>query len=262
MLTRSRSQFLDINEVYEAWVIRRFEGEKNWPRRSWSLGWFKVHEYYNSSGYEIEPQAMTMDQMKERSEVVMAGNPDSEQTAIVENTLATLPPGVQQEIKIIVEDRVRASTNPRFTRKWKIVDIVKKTQVQDPVPVWVMLWRGPPAFSEALFILKGETADKDDVPKPLRHEDAFRKPKYRRSYVQEPIVHREYPREVIFERRPQRNLGGSRPRQDSGAGGQVTEIPEPLSLEEAEKRILGILSEAGSSHSDDNERLVSDEVMV
>jgi hypothetical protein len=45
-----------------------------------------------------------------------------------------------------------------------------------PVPVWMMLWRGPPVFSEALFILKGESADKNDPVKPLRYEDAFRKP--------------------------------------------------------------------------------------
>jgi hypothetical protein len=42
----------------------------------------------------------------------------------------------------------------------------------------------------------------------------------------------------------------------------VSEIPEPPSLEEAETKVLGILTEAGGSHNDEDERLMSDEVMI
>jgi hypothetical protein len=77
-------------------VIRKFEGERNAPRRSWAFGWFKVHEYYHDSWFELDPQAMSLDEIKERSPVLETGKPNSDH---VQSTMASLPPGVQQHIK-------------------------------------------------------------------------------------------------------------------------------------------------------------------
>ena len=243
--------------MYEAWVIRKYEGEKNWFRRSWSLGWFRVYEYYNNSGYEIESQAMTIEQMKEKSEAVKSGELKPEQMALIENKMASLPPGVQQEIKIIVEDRARVSTNPQYTRKWKIVDVIAKAPKLEPTSVWMMLFKGQQAFSEALFIIKGETANPNDVSRPLRDEDPFKKPQYRRYRG-----HRFNSQEVIVERRPERQVpGGDRARR--GSAGQiiadrVTNDPKALNPEDAESKIEKILAEIAAVYNEEQENLVSD----
>lgn len=226
-------------------MIRKFEGEKNWPRRWWSLGWFTVYEYHNSSGYEIDSKILNIDEMKEQSEVVMSGKVDPEQTAIIEKTMATLPPGVQQEIKIIVEDRARVSSNVRFTRKWKIVDIkVKAPKLETPGSVWRMLWNREPAFSEAFFVLKGETVDPNEDTKPLRHEDPFRKRQYRQGYHGVPGYRRGYRQEGVVERRPQRHDSGGN-RLGRAIGERVSEPPKALDPEEAETKIQDILAEIG-----------------
>lgn len=241
-------------------MIRKFEGEKNWPRKSWSLGWFTVYEYYNSSGYEIEAQAMTIEQMKEKSEAVMSGEFKPEHTALIEKKMATLPVGVEQEIRVIIDDRARVSTNPRFRRKWKIVDIITKFKAEVPVPVWMMPFKGQPAFSEALFIIKGETAGPNDVTKPVRDEDPFQKPRYRRCRGH------ETQRDVMFDRRPQRHVReGNQAQRDSAGlviGDRIHGLQKALDLEEAEAKIQYILAEFASLYTDDNEGLVLDEVMV
>lgn len=255
---RFDSKFLGIDEVYEAWVIRKFEGEKNWFRRSWSLGWLTVYEYYNDSGYEIDSQAMTIEQMKEQSETVKTGELHPEHVTLIERKLATFPFGVQTQVKYILEDRTRASTNTRYTRKWKIVDIITKPAEAKPLPVWSILFKGQPTFSEVVFIIKGETASPNDVSKPLRDEDPFKKPQYRRRTV--------YPREMLVDSRPPRQVTEvNRARRGIAAqmvDNRATEAPKLLDPEEAESKIEGILAEIVGVHSEDKETFSSDEVMV
>jgi hypothetical protein len=124
-----------------------------------------------------------------------------------------------------------------------------------------MLRKKRPAFSEALFIIKGETAGPNDVAKPSQDEDLFRKPQYRRCRG-----HRVDPCDVIAERRPQRQVTeGNWVQRGSGGrmiSNRVSELPKALDPEEAESKIEHILAEIAGWHSDDNEKLVSDEAMV
>jgi hypothetical protein len=49
---------------------------------------------------------MAVEQIKEQSEVMITGEFTPERTALVETKMATLPVYIQQEIRLIVEDRV------------------------------------------------------------------------------------------------------------------------------------------------------------
>jgi hypothetical protein len=140
---------------------------------------------------------------------------------------------------LVLEDRTRTTTNALYTRKWNVVDIILKTKLQLSLPVWAMFWKGAPEFSEAMVILKGETEGKDDIQKPSLFEDPFKKPRYRKSFIRPRYIERERdgPRVVGIEPR----LPHQRRRSMDG-GRRVTEVIEPPTLDEAEAKIVGILT--------------------
>jgi hypothetical protein len=91
--------------------------------------------------------------------------------------LATLPPQARQDIHLLLEDRELLSSNQKFERSWKLIDI-QPVCPRLPLPSrsWIGWWKGEREKSDYLVVIKGETLETEGMTCPTRRWDPFRKP--------------------------------------------------------------------------------------
>ncbi|RDW88272.1 hypothetical protein BP6252_00304 [Coleophoma cylindrospora] len=169
-------QVIDMDEFYEAWVIRKDDGDTRRSRRSWRFLGLSVTEHVDEQSFwEVLPQLKSQEELKEQIEdlsadMLKSGHPDD-----VNDIVANLPDRVQEEIKYLLEDRERATTNGQRKHYWQVVDVEEmKPKQKSPAKSWLSK-RKDSESSEWTIIIKGQTSDDKKKHRPHRFHDPWRK---------------------------------------------------------------------------------------
>lgn len=167
------SVFLDTNEIYETWLIRKVDGYVRRAQRHWSFLGLKVYEKYDNDNYNADPMPCSQDELKNKYADSKAG----EGSDILRKKINSLPAGVHQEIEFLVQERIRNSRAPKLIRTWTMVDanptlpMIPKRQTGG-----LLGWfRGEPEVMDWTIVLKVESANAEGMVWPNGGGDPFMK---------------------------------------------------------------------------------------
>lgn len=170
-LTRSKSSvFIERNEIYETWIIRKVEGNTRRTERSWTLLGLKVNEQLNHDIYSVEGVPCSQEKMKSRYEALETGK------GVLERTLANLPSGAYREIEWLIQERMRISSVAKRLRTWTLVDVGPAAPIMPRQPQPWMSWvTGKSDVLDYMVVLKAESSRDEGLTYPNRLVDPFRK---------------------------------------------------------------------------------------
>ncbi|RDW95148.1 hypothetical protein BP5796_00911 [Coleophoma crateriformis] len=173
----TEDQFIDMDEFYEAWVIRKDDSDTRRSGRSWRFLGLSVTEHVDEQSFwEVMPQLKSQEELKEQIEDLSADMLKSGHLDDVKDIVANLPDRVQEEIKYLLEDRERATTNGHQKHYWQVVDVEEMNPKQkSPAKTWLSK-RKVNEPSEWTIIIKGQTSDDKKKHRPHRFHDPWRKP--------------------------------------------------------------------------------------
>jgi len=204
----------------------------------------RVHEYYDDTAYIADGVPGSQEIMRAREEKMKS----AESIASLEKKLASLPAQIRREISYLIQDREKLSSNNKFTRSWKLIDIEPKPP---SLPVasssWIAWWRGQSSVTDWLIVLKGETVEGIWDSNPVRFDDPFRKPRVGKKPAQWLGDARRLPTVVPIDRIDRRPRDFVRiERRESIPRARTQEqrpVVSELNPEEAQKKIEEILAD-------------------
>ncbi|KAJ5050861.1 uncharacterized protein L3040_002729 [Drepanopeziza brunnea f. sp. 'multigermtubi'] len=234
----SDSAFIESNEIYEIWIIRKIEGQTRRMERNWTFLGLRVSEHLNDEVYSVEGMPCSQEKMKSKYEASKIG------AGVLERRLANLPNSIYREIQWLVQERMRISSVSRRLRTWKLIDVKPTTPIMPRQPQSWMSWlMGKQNNSDQMVVLKAESSREEGMTYPNRITDPFRKhgripSDRRRRRTRSPV-------DIRLEERDERGeYVGDRRR------GEIPSMPDPTP-EEAHRKIEEMLAELVASGKQD-----------
>ncbi|KAL2062627.1 hypothetical protein VTL71DRAFT_5699 [Oculimacula yallundae] len=204
--------YIDAKEIYESWLIRKFDTYVRKVQRHWSVLGLKFYENWDTENFSAEPMPCSQDELKRKYE--HTNTAESQKT--VEKMIRQLPAWVHREIECLVNERTRNSKAENLIRTWSVLDATPAPSVIPGRQTggWFGWFKREPEVSGWMVVLKVESSEAEGMLCTNPTGDPFRKyPLFReRRYVPDYRGQRDYSpereREVVIE--PRRNVRSTR----------------------------------------------------